>query len=133
MSWTNLVPESFYCGKSVLGRVRNCMGERALCCETMASSYECQPNHTYTDLMFRLHSDCTRAIVVAGVLHSIWSELPHQGNTLKYYSLACGHVVIKSYTCTAFVWYLLHAMMPPSHNISAILMYRSNVLFLIHS
>ena len=27
--------------------------------------------------MFHLYSDHTRAIVVASVLHSVWSELPH--------------------------------------------------------
>ena len=72
--------------KSGLRRVRNCVGEQALCCEIVASSYACQPNHSYADFMFRLHSDHTRAIVVAGVLHSVWSELPHQGSTLQYYS-----------------------------------------------
>ena len=69
--------------KSVLGRVRNCVGERAPRCETVASSYVHQPDHSY---VFRLHSDLTRGGVVAGVLHSVWSELPHQGNTLEYYS-----------------------------------------------
>ena len=48
------------CTKSVLGRVRNCVGERALRCEMVASSYVCQPNHNYADFMFRLHSDPTR-------------------------------------------------------------------------
>ena len=56
-----------YNDKSVLGRVRNCVGERALCCEMVASSYECQPNHSYVDFMFGLHSDLTRGVVVAGV------------------------------------------------------------------
>ena len=32
--------------------------------------------------MFRLHSDLTRAIVVAGMLHSVWSELATKGSTL---------------------------------------------------
>ena len=72
--------------KSVLGRVRNCVGERALRCEMVASSYVHQPDHSYVDFMFSLHSDLTRGGVVAGVLHSVWSELPHQGNTLEYYS-----------------------------------------------
>ena len=53
-------------GKSVLGRIRNCVG---LCCEMVASFYECQPNHSYVDFMFRLHSDLTRGVVVAGVLY----------------------------------------------------------------
>ena len=33
-----------------------------------------------------LHNDFMRAIVVAGVLHSVWSELALQGNILEYYS-----------------------------------------------
>ena len=57
--------------KSVLGRVRNCVGEQALHCEMVASSYVCQPNHSYAESMFRLHSDHTRGCVVAGVLHSV--------------------------------------------------------------
>ena len=84
--------------KSVLGRVRNCVGEQALCCETMASSYVCQPNHSYSD---RLHSDHTHAIVVAGVQHSIWSELPHQGNTLQYLTRLqphCFHKIMYLYS-----------------------------------
>ena len=68
--------------KSVLGRVRNCVGEQALHCDMVASSYMCQPNHSYAESMFRLHSDHTRGYVVAGVLHSVWLELPHQGATL---------------------------------------------------
>ena len=32
-------------GKSVLGRVRSCVGEQALRCEMVAPSYMCQPNH----------------------------------------------------------------------------------------
>ncbi len=35
--------------KSVLGRVRNCVGEQALRCEMVASSYVCQPNQSYAD------------------------------------------------------------------------------------
>ena len=72
--------------KSVLGRVRNCVGEQALRCEMVASSYVHQPNHSYAVFLFRLHSDLTCAIVVADVLHSVWSELPHQGSTRQYYS-----------------------------------------------
>ena len=62
------------------------MGEQALRCEIVVSSYVCQQNHSYADFMFRLHSYHTHAIVVAGVQHSVWSELPHQGSTLQYYS-----------------------------------------------
>jgi hypothetical protein len=29
--------------------------------------------------------------VVAGVLHRMWSKLPHQGNTLDVAERACGH------------------------------------------
>ncbi len=32
------------------------------------------------------NSDLTRGCVVAGVLHSVWSELSHQGTTLQCYS-----------------------------------------------
>ena len=39
----------------------------ALHCEIVASSYECQPSHSYADFMFCLHSDLTPATVVAGV------------------------------------------------------------------
>ena len=97
--------------KSVLGRVRNCVGEQALHYDMVASSYVCQPNHSYiyAESMFRFHSDHTRGYVVAGVPHSVWLELPHQGTTLQYYSQACGDIVFtKSCTCTAFVWYLLY-------------------------
>ena len=72
--------------KSRLRRVRNCMGELALRFETVASFYVCQPNHSYSHFMFSLHSDLTHANVVTDVLHCVWSELPHQGNTLQYYS-----------------------------------------------
>ena len=57
------------------------MGELALRFEMVASFYVHQPNHSYTDFKFSLHSDPTCAIVVAGVLHSVWSELPQQGIT----------------------------------------------------
>ena len=33
------------------------MGEQALCCEMVASSYVCQPSQSYADFMFCLHSD----------------------------------------------------------------------------
>ena len=55
--------------KSGLRRVRNCMGELALRFETVGSFCMCQPNHSYAVFMFSLHSDPTRAIVVAGVLY----------------------------------------------------------------
>ena len=54
--------------KSILGRVHNCIGEQALHYEMVASSYVCQPNHSYAESMFRLHSDHTCGCVVAGVL-----------------------------------------------------------------
>ena len=38
--------------KSVLGRVHNCVSEQALCCEMVALSYVCQPNHSYADFIF---------------------------------------------------------------------------------
>ena len=38
----------------------------ALCCE-MASSYLHQPNHSYVNFMFHLHSDVIHTIVVANV------------------------------------------------------------------
>ena len=52
------------------------MGELALRCETVASSYVHQPDHSYVVyFMFRLHSNLTHGGVVTGVLHSVWSEL----------------------------------------------------------
>ena len=57
--------------KNVLGRVRNCMGEQALHCEMVASSYVHQPYHSHADFMFHLHSDPTHAIVVAGMQHCV--------------------------------------------------------------
>ena len=77
---------SIYCTKSGLRRVRNCVGELALRFETVAPFYVCQPDHSYAVFMISLHSDPTRAIVVAGVLHRVWSELPHQGSYLQDYS-----------------------------------------------
>ena len=69
-------PHSFFGStKSILLRVRNCVGERALRCEIMVSSYMCQPNHSYVDCLFCLHSDLTRGLVVASVLHCVWLEL----------------------------------------------------------
>ena len=88
----------------------------------MVSSYVCQPNHSYVDFMFHLRSDLTRAIVVAGVLHSVWSELPIKRVLFISLTYLWPHSFHK---ITAFVWYLLHAMTPPTHNISAILTYRS--------
>ena len=65
------------------------MGELSLRSEMVAPFYVYQPNHiphSYLHFMFSLHSDLTRANVVTDVLHCVWSELPHQGNTLQYYS-----------------------------------------------
>ena len=50
----------------------------------------------------------TRALVVTGVLHSVRSELVHQGSTLLIHRLVAvqfsyNHVA----TCTAFVWCVL--------------------------
>ena len=36
------------------------MGEQALCCEIVASSYVYQPNYSYAGFMFSLHSDLTQ-------------------------------------------------------------------------
>ena len=36
--------------------------------DTLSLKDMCQPNHSYADFMFCLHSDHTRAIAVAGVL-----------------------------------------------------------------
>ena len=77
---------TIYRTKSGLRRVRNCVGELAVRFETVASFYVCQPNHSYAVFMFSLYSDTTCAIVVAGVLHLVWSELPHQGSYLQDYS-----------------------------------------------
>ena len=63
--------------KSVLGRVGNCVG--TLCYEMVVSSYVNQPNHSYADFKI-CFVYLKHATVVAGVLHSVWSELPHQGS-----------------------------------------------------
>ena len=68
--------------KSGLRGARNCVGELALRFEMVASFYVCQPNHSYAVFIFSLHSDPTCAIVVADVLHRVWSELPHQESYL---------------------------------------------------
>jgi hypothetical protein len=68
--------------KSVLGRERNCVGEQALLCEMVASSYMCQPNQSYADFHSRDH---TRGCAVASVLYSL-SELSNRGTALQYYS-----------------------------------------------
>ena len=70
-SHTRIVYIYMYSIKSVLGRVCNCVGEQALHCEMVASSYVGQPNHSYAESMFRLHSNHTRGCVVAGVLHNV--------------------------------------------------------------
>ena len=70
------------------------MGERALRCEMVASSYVCQPNHNYADFVFRLHSDPTSVLVVADVLHYVWCELR---NTLWYYSEASATVFTQNH------------------------------------
>ena len=57
-----------------IGRVCNWL---ALHCEIVASSYMCQPNHSYADFMFRLHSDLTPTTVGAGMLYRVWSKVPH--------------------------------------------------------
>ena len=76
-------------GKSVLGRVRNCVGKRALCCEMVASSYVHQPDHSYVDFMFRLHSDLTRGHVFAGVLHSGGQNCPIKGMLYRVFNSLC--------------------------------------------
>ena len=59
------------------------MGELALRFETAASFYVCQPNRSYADFMFSLHSDPTCAIVVAGVLHESGQSYPTKGVTYR--------------------------------------------------
>jgi hypothetical protein len=115
--------------KSVLGRVGNCVGEQALCCEVVASSYMCLPNHSYADSIFRLHSDHTCGCVVAGcaaqclvrttpprdyptvVFIGLW---PHSFHKIMYFYSVCLVSTIR-------------AMTPPSQNVSAILTYRGYV------
>ena len=94
----------------------------------VASSYVCQPNHSY---VFRLHSDHTRGCVVAGVLQSLVKTTPPRDYPTELF-IGLWPVFTKSCTCTAFVWYLLGTVTPPSHYISTILTYRSYALFLIH-
>jgi hypothetical protein len=70
--------------QSVLGRVRNCVGEQVLHCEMVA----CLSLTKVMQIsMFRLHRDHTRGCVVAGVLHAESVRTgPHQGTALQYYS-----------------------------------------------
>ena len=120
--------------KSVLGRVHNCVGKQALHCEMVASSYVHQPNYSYANFMFRLHSDLKCTIVVADVMHSVWPEPPQQGNTLQGWGSwpHSSHKIMYLYSiclasttgCDATI---------AQHNLSATLTYRSYVLFLIHS
>ena len=39
--------------------------------------------YSYAEFIIHLRCDCTRGCVVAGVLHSVWSELPYQGTALQ--------------------------------------------------
>ena len=88
----------------------------------VVSFYMCQPNHSYSHFMFSLYSDLTRANVVTDALHCVWSELPHQGNTALFMYLYLYSICLVSITCCDAT----------ITNISAILTYRSYVLFLIH-
>ena len=78
----------------------------------------CQPNHSYAESMFRLHSDHTRGCGVAGVLYSVWPTnardypavlfiglWPHRSHKIMYLYSIC-------LVSTAWA-----AVMPPSHYI----------------
>ena len=128
MVWWSIVAHGSYSHnymlyyiKCALGRVRNCMGEQALRCETVASSYVCQPNHNYVDFVFRLHSDLTRCHVLAGIQHSaalclVRTAPPREYPTLLFIGLTClwphsFHKIMYLYSIN-FVWYLLRAVTP---------------------
>ena len=86
----------------------DCKGEQALCFETVtiASSYMHQPKHSYIFtfhvlftcisclhfISFSFHVSFTFFIVVAGVLHRVWSELPTKG--IQYQISALTHTVM---------------------------------------
>ena len=121
----------FGCIKSVLGRVRNCVGKQALCCEMVALSY--------ISLTIAMQISC---LVYTVILHvPLWLQVcctvSDQSYPTKEIPYRIIHrlvvtVFIKSCPCTAFVWYLLHAVTPLSQNISSILTHRSYILSLIH-
>ena len=121
--------------KSVLGRVRNCVDEQALHCEMAVSSYVCQPNHSYAESMFRLHSDHTRGCVVAGVLpiHSVCmtrTTPPRDYPTVLFIGLWPHSFHKIMYLYSICLVSTICAVTPPSHSISSILTY---ILFLMHS
>ena len=81
----------------------------------VVSSYMCQPNHSYAESMFRLHSDHIRGCVIADVLHGVWVKLytpPRDYPTVLFIGLwprsftkSCSYIL-------GFVWYLLRAVTP---------------------
>ena len=90
------------------------------CTRKSMSSYVCQPNH----IIAAMHISC---FIYTTILHvPLWLQVSctvsHQSCPTKgvLYSIIHRTVAtqfsIKSCTCTAFVWYLLCAVTPPSHN-----------------
>ena len=109
--------------KSVLERVCNCMDEQALCCEMVVSSYMYQPNHSYADFMFRLHSDLTWFIVVkiADVLQCLVKTIP-----LREYPTGLGHYKLdSSFLSTAH----MHFEVPPKFFIIAFCFYYNKNIY----
>ena len=103
--------------------------EQALRCEMVASSHVCQPNHNY------VHSDNNIHVAVSLQVHVL-----HACQCLFYpkgLSYSIIHRVVATQFSQKFIIYLYSiclistsAVMPPSHEI---LIYRSYVLFLIHT
>ena len=88
--------------KSILGRICNYVGRSALHCEIVVSSYVCQPNHSYADFYVSFTQLLCPCVEYSTVLFmGLW---PHS-----------------FHNCTAFIWYLLCAVTPPSHCISVII------------
>ena len=80
-----------------------------------------------------LHCRITHALVVADVLHSVWSELSHKGiPTALFIGLwpHCFHKIMTLYQYSICLVSTTMLMMPLSHNISAILTHMSYILFL---
>ena len=103
LGWRAHVIASVHTAKSVLGRVRNCVGEQALRCEMVASFYVHQPNHSYADSCFVyivilhvllwLQVHCTvsgQSYPTKGlpycIIHSLW---PHSFYKIMYLYSIC--------------------------------------------
>ena len=91
--------------KSILEKVPSCMGEQALCWEMMVSS------------SLTIAMCFSVGCVVAGVLQCLARTTPPRDYPTVLFIGLWPYSFTKSRTCTAFVWYLLRAVIPPSHYI----------------